>query len=47
MAMTTVLPLPVAILQAIRSSPGLASSLALRRSFSIQVSPYRLATSAM
>jgi hypothetical protein len=47
MAMTTVLPLPVAILAAIRNRPGLAASLERRRSFSIQVWPYRLATSVM
>src|ERR1035441_1586052 len=37
MAMTTVLPLPVAILQAMRYRRGLASSLARRISFSIQL----------
>ena len=44
--MTRVLPLPVAILKAMRKSSGFASSLALRRSFSIQASPYLAATSA-
>ncbi len=45
--MTTVLPLPVAIFEAIRNRPGLASSLALWSSFSIQLSPYLRATSVM
>ena len=42
--MTTVLPVPVAILKQ-RGRPGLAWSLASRRSFSIQASPYFCATS--
>ena len=42
-AMTTVLPAPVAILQRHpRKSPGLSASLASRSSFSIQLSPYFL-----
>ena len=45
--MTTVLPDPVAILRAIRGSPGFDLSLAARRSFSIQASPYLRATSAI
>ncbi|OPZ42383.1 MAG: hypothetical protein BWY94_02147 [Actinobacteria bacterium ADurb.BinA094] len=39
MAMTTVLPLPVAILKARRSSPGLAESLASLSLFSRYVRP--------
>jgi len=46
-AMTTVLPEPVAILNAVRGKPGLDVSLAARSSFSIQASPYFLATSVM
>ena len=45
--MTTVLPEPVAILRAIRGRPGLDWSFASRSWFSIQASPYFLATSAM
>ncbi len=44
-AMTTVLPLPVAIFKAMRKSNGLAPALARRSSFSIQASPYLPATS--
>jgi hypothetical protein len=46
-AMTTVFPLPVAILRATRGSPGFVVSFAAWRSFSIQPSPYFRATSAM
>ena len=47
MAMTTVLPEPVAILNAVRGRPGFEVSFASRSAFSIQASPYFLATSAM
>ena len=40
MAITTVLPVPVAILNAMRGRPGFDASLAARWSFSIQASPY-------
>ena len=39
MAMTTVLPVPVAIFIATRLSPGFDESLASRSQFSIQLSP--------
>ena len=45
MAMTTVLPEPVAIFKAMRGKPGLDWSLASRSAFSIQASPYFRATS--
>ena len=45
MAMTTVLPEPVAILNAMRGRPGFEVSFAARIVFSIQASPYFLATS--
>ena len=47
MAMTTVLPDPVAILRASRGKPGFEVSFASRTSFSIQASPNFLATSVM
>ena len=47
MAMTTVLPEPVAILNAMRGRPGFDVSFASRIAFSIQASPYFLATSVM
>ena len=47
MAMTTVLPEPVAILKAMRGRPGFDVSLASRIAFSIQASPYFSATSVM
>ncbi len=47
MAMTTVLPDPVAILRASRGKPGFEVSFASRMSFSIQASPNFLATSVM
>ena len=46
-AMTTVFPLPVAILKAMRKRRGLASSFASPKVFSIQASPYFPATSVM
>ena len=45
MAMTTVLPEPVAIFNAMRVSPGFDASLASRSQFSIQLSPTFLAAS--
>lgn len=45
MAMTTVLPDPVAILKATRGSPGFEDSFASSNVFSIQASPYFPATS--
>ena len=45
MAMTTVLPEPVAILQAMRNRPGLCVFVELAERFSIQASPYFLAAS--
>ena len=47
MAMTTVLPEPVAILNAVRGSPGFEVSFPSRIAFSIHESPYFFATSAM
>ena len=47
MAMTTVLPEPVAILKAMRGRPGFDVSFASRSAFSIQASPYFRATSVM
>ena len=46
MAMTTVLPAPVAIFIATRLSPGFDDSLASRSQFSIQLAPTFLADSA-
>ena len=45
--MTTVLPEPVAILNAVRGSPGFDVSFPSRIAFSIHASPYFFATSAM
>jgi hypothetical protein len=45
-AITTVLPVPVAILCATRNRPGLASSAKVRSWFSIHASPRFLAASA-
>ena len=44
-AMTTVFPEPVAILNAVRGKPGFEVSFARRSVVSIQASPYFLATS--
>ncbi len=45
MPITTVLPLPVAILNAIRGSPPFAVSFSSRSQLAIHASPYRWATS--
>ena len=47
MAITTVLPEPVAILNAVRGRPGFDVSFASRTAFSIHASPYFFATSVM